>query len=91
MSGTPESTLADPDQVIADLQPSLPNVRPRLISGPPNTMHSGGNLLDLESSRPRGPRGSRGIRYIADFAAFYHPNGRACIRSRRHTPSSSRQ
>ena len=80
MSGTPESTLADPDQVIADLQRQLASVRPSLISGPPNSMHSGANLSIRESNRPRSGRGRGAFDTLPMSAVFYQPNGRACIK-----------
>ena len=79
MSGTPESTLAAPDQLSPICSASLPSVRPSLISGPPNSMHSGANLSIRQSNRPRSGRGRGTFDTLPMSAVFYHPNGRACI------------
>ena len=80
MSGTPESTLAAPDQLSPICSASLPSVRPSLISGPPNTMHSGANLSIREGSRPHSGRDRRAFDTLPMSAVFYHPNGRACVK-----------
>ena len=79
MSRTPESTLAIPTQLSPICSASLPSVRPSLIRGPPNTMHSGANLSIREEQQTAQQTGSRAFDTLPMAAVFY-PNGRACIK-----------
>ena len=69
MSGTPESRLADPNQVIADLQRQVAECKAELDQRPPNMMHCGANLSD---GRPC-------IKVSAThwifFQRYWHPGG----------------
>ena len=73
MSGTPESRLADPNQVIADLQRQVAECKAELDQRPPNMMHCGANLSD---GRPC-------IKVSAThwifFQRYWHPGGKSIV------------
>ena len=79
MSGTPESTLADLDQVIADLQRQLAECKAELDQR--TAEHDAFRCEPVDSGGQQTAQrpGSQGIRYIADVGGLLSPE-RPCLR-----------